>query len=100
MTSVGSSDETRGGLELAVWFGGVSVACWFCCPFWMLVWFFALPMGLAGLVRSFVECRASTHGRASRSRAVAGGVLSLLGAAAAVAYLIFLGTHPDLPIQE
>ncbi|MET7886089.1 hypothetical protein [Streptomyces avermitilis] len=99
MTSVGAPDETREAAELAVWFGGVSVACWFCCPFWMLVCFLALPMGLAGLVRARVEYRASTQGRASRPRAVAGGVLSLLGAAAAVAYLIFLGTHPDLPAQ-
>ncbi|MET7848010.1 hypothetical protein ABZT48_07135 [Streptomyces avermitilis] len=99
MTSVGSPDETREAAELAVWFGGVSVACWFCCPFWMLVCFLALPLGLAGLVRARVEYRASTQGRASRPRAVAGGVLSLLGSAAAVAYLIFLGTHPDLPAQ-
>ncbi|MHA5050737.1 hypothetical protein [Streptomyces sp. SD15] len=99
MASVGSPDETREGAELAVWFGGLSVACWFCCPFWMLVWFLALPMGLAGLVRARVEYRASTHGRASRRRAVVGGALSLLGTAAAVAYLIFLATHPDLPAQ-
>ncbi len=100
MTSVGASDETREVKELAVWFGGTSVACWFCCPFWTLVCYLALPMALVGLVRAYVEHQASLHGRASRSRAVAGGVLSLLGGAAAIAYMIFLATHPDLPVQE
>jgi hypothetical protein len=28
-----------------------------------------------------------------------GGVLSLLGAIAAITYMIFLATHPDLPVQ-
>ncbi|MET9447360.1 hypothetical protein [Streptomyces cinerochromogenes] len=34
-----------------------------------------------------------------RARAVAGGVLSLLGTAAAVAYLVYLAAHPELPVQ-
>lgn len=99
MTSVGAPDETQEIKELAVWFGGASVACWFCCPFWILVCFLALPMALVGLVRAYVEYQASVHGRASRSRAVVGGVLSLLGGTAAIAYMIFLASHPDLPVQ-
>ncbi|WP_306184780.1 MULTISPECIES: hypothetical protein [unclassified Streptomyces] len=103
MTSVDAPDEipetTRKKRELAVWFGGASLACWFCCPFWILVSFVALPMALTGLVRACVEYRAAKSGRASGPRAVAGGVLSLLGAAAAIAYMIFLSTHPDIPVQ-
>lgn len=101
MTSVdqdgkSGSPRTR---SLAVWLGGASVVCWFCCPFWALVWFFALPMGLAGLVRGWVEYRAAVRLRESRKRAVVGSVLSLVGACEATAYLIFLATHPDLPVQ-
>jgi hypothetical protein len=99
MTSVEASDETRMGAELAVWFGGASTACWLCCPFWILVCFIALPLALVGLVRACVEYRASKSGRASGPRAVVGGVLSLLGAIAAITYMIFLATHPDLPVQ-
>ncbi|MDT0462295.1 hypothetical protein [Streptomyces gibsoniae] len=99
MTSADAPDETHHVAQTAVWFGGASVAFWFCCPFWMLVWFVALPVALAGVVRAYVEYRASKDGRASRSRAVTGGMLSLLGAAAAIAYLIFLALHPDLPVQ-
>ncbi|MEU8648552.1 hypothetical protein [Streptomyces sp. NPDC048737] len=44
MISVGAPDETREGAELAVWFGGASMACWLCCPFWTLVSFVALPL--------------------------------------------------------
>jgi hypothetical protein len=99
MNSVGAPDETQEIAQLAVWFGGASVACWFCCPFWSLVCFFALPMALVGLARAYIEYRASVHGRASKSRAVVGGALSLLGGTAASAYTIFLITHPDLPVQ-
>ncbi|WP_406446000.1 hypothetical protein OHB14_43320 [Streptomyces sp. NBC_01613] len=99
MTSVGASDETREGAELAVWFGGASMACWLCCPFWILVCFIALPLALVGLVRACVEYHASKSGRASRPRAVVGAVLSLLGATAAITYMIFLANHPDLPVQ-
>ncbi|ALV38859.1 hypothetical protein [Streptomyces sp. CdTB01] len=98
MASVEASNETR-VVELAVWFGGASMACRFCCPLWMLVCFIALPLALVGLVRACVEYRASKAGRASRPRAVVGAVLSLLGATAAVAYMIFLANHPDLPVQ-
>jgi hypothetical protein len=99
MTAVDAPDETQKMAELAVGFGGASVACWFCCPFWMLVCFLALPMALVGLVRAYIEYRASALGRANRSRAVVGGALSLLGGTAAIAYMIFLATHPDLPVQ-
>jgi hypothetical protein len=99
MTSVGASDETRERAELAVGFGGASLTCWLCCPFWALVCFIALPLGLVGLVRACVEYRASKSGRASRPRAVVGAALSLLGAMAAIAYMIFLASHPDLPVQ-
>ncbi|WP_435227461.1 hypothetical protein [Streptomyces sp. Tue6028] len=99
MTSVDAPDETRARAELAVWFGGASIACWLCCPFWILVCFISLPLALVGLVSAYVEFRASRLGRASRPRAVVGGVLSLLGATMAIAYMIFLATHPDLPVQ-
>lgn len=81
-------------MDLAVWFGGMSVACWCCCPFWLLVWVFALPMGIAGLVRGITEYRAAARTQASKSRAVAGTVLSLIGSGAAVAYVIFVVTEP------
>ncbi|MGW1667347.1 hypothetical protein [Streptomyces sp. NPDC002324] len=100
MLSTDAPDEPRQTGEFAVFFGGASVACWFCCPFWILVSVAALPLALVGLARAWIEYRASAQGRANRSRAVAGGALSLLGAAAAVAYQIFLATHPDLPVQE
>jgi hypothetical protein len=100
MISVGTPDETREKAALAVWFGGASLACWFCCPFWILVSFVSLPMAFVGLVRACVEYRASKSGRANRTRAVVGAGLSLLGAAAAIAYMIFLANHPDLPVQE
>ncbi|MEW2753364.1 hypothetical protein AB0944_12120 [Streptomyces sp. NPDC048399] len=96
----GTPDETREKAELAVWFGGASLACWFCCPFWILVSLVALPLALVGLARAFVEHRASKAGRANGTRALVGAVLSLLGAAAAITYMIFLANHPDLPVQE
>ncbi|WP_416485623.1 DUF5958 family protein [Streptomyces sp. CL12] len=68
-------------------------------PFWALVSFGALPFALVGLVRAWVEYRASRAGRASGRRALVGGGLSLLGATAAVAYLVFLARHPELPVQ-
>ncbi|MFF4541171.1 hypothetical protein [Streptomyces aureus] len=95
----GTSDETREKAELAVWFGGASLACWICCPFWVLVSFVALPLALVGLVRAFVEYRASKSGGAGGTRALVGAALSLLGAAAAITYMLFLATHPDLPVQ-
>ncbi|MFE2964524.1 hypothetical protein ACFXKC_12800 [Streptomyces sp. NPDC059340] len=100
MISVGTPDETREKAELAVWFGGASLAWWFCCPFWILVSFVSLPMAFVGLVRACVEYHASKSGRANRTRAVVGAGLSLLGAAAAITYMIFLANHPDLPVQE
>jgi hypothetical protein len=100
VTSVGASGQTREGAELAVWFGGASMAGWLCCPFWILVSFVSLPLALVGLVRACVEYHASRSGRASRLRAVIGAVLSLLGATAAITYMIFLANHPDLPAQE
>ncbi|MER6530758.1 hypothetical protein [Streptomyces sp. NPDC001508] len=99
MSSVGALDDRPQKAALALWFGGASLACWFCCPFWILVCYVVLPAAIGGLVRAFVEYRASRTGRASRSRAVVGGVLSLLGATAAIAYMIFLATHPNLPVQ-
>ncbi|MEV5433693.1 hypothetical protein [Streptomyces sp. NPDC052701] len=99
MSPAPAQDRTRDVAELAVWLGGVSVACWLCCPFWTLISFLALPAGLAGLVRSAIEYRASAHGRTSRTRAAAGGALSLMGTGAAIAYLVFVAGRPDLPVQ-
>jgi len=100
MIPVGAPNETREKAELAVWFGGASLACWLCCPFWILVSFVSLPLALVGLVRACIEYHASKSGRGSKTRAVVGAGLSLLGAAAAITYMIFLANHPDLPVQE
>ncbi|URM91541.1 hypothetical protein LUW75_17920 [Streptomyces sp. MRC013] len=81
-------------------FGGLSVAFWFCCPFWVLVWLLALPLGLTGLVRGCVELRTASRLNTSRTAPVTALVLSALGTGAAVAYVVFVFTHPDLPIQE
>ncbi|MET7618830.1 hypothetical protein [Streptomyces sp. NPDC005408] len=87
-------------MSLALAFGGASVAFWFCCPFWMVVWLLALPLGLAGLVRGVVENRAASQHGASRVQTLIGLGLASLGTAAAVAYMIFVITHPDLLIQD
>ncbi|MFJ6630845.1 hypothetical protein ACIQMR_05435 [Streptomyces sp. NPDC091376] len=87
-------------MSLAVVFGEASVAFWFCCPFWMLVWALALPLGLTGLVRGFIEYRAATRHSASRSQPPSGLALSFVGTMAAVTYMIFVFTHPDLLIQD
>lgn len=73
--------------------------CWFCCPFWMVVWPLALPIGLAGVVRGFIECRAASRQGVSRAQPLIGLALAAVGTAAAVVYMIFVFTHPDLPIQ-
>ncbi|WP_371624619.1 hypothetical protein OG245_18520 [Streptomyces sp. NBC_01116] len=86
--------------SLAVAFGGASVALWFCCPFWMLVWLLALPLGLTGIVRGVIEYRAASRHDTSRAQPRLGLALSTVGAAAAVAYMIFVFTHPDLLIQD
>ncbi|MFI5634667.1 hypothetical protein ACIA8E_36030 [Streptomyces sp. NPDC051664] len=87
-------------MNLAVAFGGVSVAFWFCCPFWMLVWLLALPLGLTGLVRGSIEYRAAARQNTSRTQPLVGLVLSFVGTSAAAAYMIFVLTHPDLPVQD
>ncbi|WP_431948142.1 hypothetical protein [Actinacidiphila sp. bgisy167] len=94
MTSSSTTGQTGGTLDLAVWFGGMSVAFWCCCPLWLLVWVFALPMGIAGLARGVIEYRAAARAQASRSRAVAGIVLGLIGSGAAVAYMILVVAAP------
>ncbi|MEU1541532.1 hypothetical protein ABZ461_26145 [Actinacidiphila glaucinigra] len=94
MTSSSTTEHADGKTDLAVLFGGMSVACWCCCPFWLLVWVFALPMGMAGLVRGVIEFRAAVRTQASRSRATAGIALSLTGSGAAVAHVIFVVAHP------
>lgn len=86
--------------ELSVAFGGASVAFWFCCPFWLVVWMVALPVGLTGLVRGAIEYRAASRQGMSRTKSLIGLVLSSIGTAAAVAYMIFIFTHPYLDIQE
>lgn len=66
----------------------------------MLVWLLALPLGVTGLVRGSIECRDAARRSESRTRPLTGLVLSALGTAAAVAYMIFVFTHPDVSIQE
>ncbi|WP_329457034.1 hypothetical protein [Streptomyces sp. NBC_01497] len=99
MTSLDTPDETGQRAPLAVRFGGASLVRRLCCPFWILVSFVTLPLALVGLVRAYVEHRASRSGRASGPRAAVGAVLSLLGATAAIAYMVFLARHPELPVQ-
>ncbi|MFI1189160.1 hypothetical protein [Streptomyces californicus] len=84
----------------AVAFGGASVALWFCCPFWMLVWILVLPLGLTGIVRGVIEYRAASRQGTSRAQPRTGLALSTVGTVAAVAYMIFVFTHPDLPLQD
>ncbi|MFJ4847324.1 MULTISPECIES: hypothetical protein [unclassified Streptomyces] len=86
-------------LSLAVPFGAASIACWCCCPFWMLVWFVALPLGLTGLLRGVIEYRAASRRGEARGNPLAGLALSTVGTAAAITYMVFLLTHPELPIQ-
>ncbi|GAB2457996.1 hypothetical protein [Streptomyces incanus] len=59
-----------------------------------------MALALVGLVRACVEHRASVRGRTSRPHAVVGGVRPLLGATAAILYVAFLATRPDLALQE
>ncbi|MEU5792465.1 hypothetical protein ABZ800_02880 [Streptomyces sp. NPDC047813] len=99
MGSLGASGEAHRTAEVAVRFGGASLVGWFCCPFRALVSFGALPSALVGLVRAWVEYRASRAGRASGRRALVGGDLSLLGAVAAIACPVFLARHPEFPVQ-
>ncbi|MFJ5267155.1 hypothetical protein [Streptomyces sp. NPDC088358] len=94
------ADGGAGRRSLAVMFGGASVVCWFCCPFWMIVWPLALPIGLTGVVRGLIECRAASRLGVSRTQPLTGLVLGTIGTAAAAAYMIFVFTHPDLPIQD
>ncbi|MGY0067368.1 hypothetical protein ACWZEH_11170 [Streptomyces sp. QTS137] len=65
-----------------------------------VVCFFAPPLALAGPVRACAEYRASARGRTSRPHAVVGGVPALPGATAAILYVVFPATRPDLGIQE
>ncbi|WP_406452445.1 hypothetical protein OG782_18840 [Streptomyces sp. NBC_00876] len=98
-----SADQSSGGIPKrvvpAVAFGGASVAFWFCCPFWMLVWVLALPLGVTGLVRGVIEYRAASRGGGSRTQPLIALVLSSLGTVAALAYMVFVFTHPELPVQ-
>jgi hypothetical protein len=95
---VTGTETERPSKRSAVVLGGVSVAFWFCCPFWMLTWLLALPAGLAGLVLGCLQYRAASREGLNRTGPVAGMVLGAVGTAAAVAYLAFLVTHPDLDI--
>ncbi|WP_228993668.1 hypothetical protein [Streptomyces sp. DH8] len=98
-----STDDSTGDrprrTSLAVAFGGASVALWFCCPFWMLIWLVVLPLGLTGLVRGVIEYRAASRQDTSRTQPLIGLSLSTVGTGAAVAYMIFVVMHPDLPVQ-
>lgn len=80
-------------------FGGLSVAFWFCCPFWMLVWALALPLGLTGLVLGYIELRTATKLNRSRGGPLTALALSSVGTAAAITYMTFVFTHPELSIQ-
>ncbi|MFD3331259.1 hypothetical protein ACFWV1_01145 [Streptomyces sp. NPDC058700] len=91
--------DISGRTSRSVVFGAASVAFWFCCPFWMLVWVLALPLGLTGLVLGALEHRAASRQGVSRAQPLTGLALSSVGTAAAVAYMLFVFTHPELPIQ-
>lgn len=65
----------------------------------MMVWAFALPMGLTGVVRGFIEWRTASREGVGRAEPLIGLALAMVGTAAALAYMIFVFTHPDLPIQ-
>ncbi|MFD8418401.1 hypothetical protein [Streptomyces sp. NPDC059466] len=95
---VTGSGPIRGSLAVAL--GGASVVCWFCCPLWMIVWPLALPVGLTGAVRGVIEYRAASRQGVSRVPPLTGLALGTVGTAAAIAYMIFVFTHPDLPVQD
>lgn len=65
----------------------------------MLVWVLALPLGVTGLVRGVIEYRAASRGGGSRTQPLIALVLSSLGTVAALAYMVFVFTHPELPVQ-
>lgn len=65
----------------------------------MIVWPLALPIGLTGVVRGWIECRAASRQGLSRVNPLIGLALAAMGTAAAVAYMIFVLTHPDLSVQ-
>lgn len=85
-------------LSRSIWLGGSSVAIWFCCPFWATVCYLALPLGVAGLWYGIAHHRSPD--KELRAQARTGLALAAVGTAAAVAYLIFLATHPDILIQD
>lgn len=85
-------------LSRSIWLGGASVAIWFCCPFWTVVCYLALPLGVTGLCYGIAHHRSPD--RELRAQARTGLVLSAVGTAAAVTYVIFLAVHPDMLIQD
>lgn len=85
-------------ISRSIWLGGASVAIWFCCPFWMVVCYLALPLGVTGLWYGMAHHRSPD--RELRAQARTGLALAAVGTAAAVAYLIFLAGHPGIPIQD
>ncbi|MET4923708.1 hypothetical protein P3L51_15320 [Streptomyces sp. PSRA5] len=64
----------------------------------MVVCYLALPLGVSGLFCGISHHR--SQDKELRAQARTGLVLATVGTAAAVGYLIFLATHPDLPIQD
>ncbi|MFF4168861.1 hypothetical protein [Streptomyces sp. NPDC001744] len=92
--------DRSGRMSRSVVSGAASVAFWFCCPFWMLVWALALPLGLTGIALGAVEYRAASRQGVSRTQPLTGLALSSVGTAAAVAYMLFVFTRPDMPIQD
>lgn len=99
-SGVDRGDDASSRQSVAVRLGGASVAPWFCCPFWMIVWVVALPLGIAGLVRGVIEFRAASRLGHDRGAPLTALVLSAVGTTAAVLYMVFVFTHPDLLIQD
>ncbi|MGA4799117.1 hypothetical protein [Streptomyces lavendulocolor] len=99
-----SATERTGGSpresNCALVLGALSVASWFCCPFWILVSALTLPLGLAGLVRGCWELRTASTPHTGRARPLTALALSTAGTLASVAYLTYVLTHPELPIQD
>ncbi|MDT0417183.1 MULTISPECIES: hypothetical protein [unclassified Streptomyces] len=84
----------------SLWLGAFSVGGWFCCPLWIVTSPVLLPLALAGAFRGVREYRTARRAAAPVGKAVLGLVLSVLGAAAATAYLVYVAAHPDLIAED
>lgn len=97
MTVPPDTGEPRRSAAFAL--AGASVAFWFVCPFWMLTWVLVLPLGATGLALGVRDYRAARRAGVSRAGPVTALALAAVGTSAALAYMVFALSDPDLPVQ-